>query len=257
VAAAASERGIAVISPERARLATGDIGAAGAAVAAVVAYGQILPRAVLDLFPAGMVNLHFSLLPRWRGAAPVERAILAGDRVTGVSTMVLDEGMDTGPVLERVEVAIAAGERAGELTERLAGLGAPVLVHSLDGLLAGTLTPAAQDPRQATAAPKMTAADAMIGWDEVADGVVRRVRACHPRPGATTTLRGQRLKILRAATGEPTAGAVPGSMAVAPLRAAAADRYVILEEVQLEGRRGQPGDEFARGARLTGGERLG
>jgi methionyl-tRNA formyltransferase len=258
VAGAAAARGIPVRTPNRARDVGGEIAALGPDAAAVVAFGQILPPAVLGLFPLGMVNLHFSLLPRWRGAAPVERAILAGYEVTGISTMVLDAGMDTGPVLQRLAVPIEPGERAGELTQRLAGLGAPLLVRSLEGLADGTLQPEPQDDQETTLAPKVTAADALLDWGQRAADVERRVRAMHPRPGAVTSFRGRRLKVARASEGTALDPSVlPGELATGPLRAAASDAWVVLDEVQLEGKAAVDGDAFARGARVQAGEALG
>ena len=250
VADAAAAHGVPVRAPLKAKDVAEEVAALEPDAAAVVAYGQILPPSVLALFPLGMVNLHFSLLPRWRGAAPVERALLAGDEVTGVSTMLLDEGMDTGPVLRRVEVPILGEERAGELTERLAGIGAPVLAESLRSLADGSATPEPQDESLATYAPKLDPAEGRLDWSRPAQEVVRRVRACHPRPGAFTFWEGRRLKVLDAVVGEDHRGRPPGAILREPLQAAAADRWVVLREVQLEGRQPLAGDSFARGARL-------
>ena len=250
VAAAAAARGVPVRAPLKAKEVAEDVAALEPEAAAVVAYGQILPPSVLALFPLGMVNLHFSLLPRWRGAAPVERALLAGDQVTGVSTMLLDEGMDTGPVLRRVEVPVLDDERAGELTERLARIGAPVLADSLTSLAEGSATPEPQDESLATYAPKLDPEEGRLDWSRPAQEVVRRVRACHPRPGAFTFWEGRRLKVLDAVVGDVHGGRPAGAILPEPLRAAAADRWVVLREVQLEGRQPLAGDSFARGARL-------
>jgi methionyl-tRNA formyltransferase len=239
-----------VRDPSRAEEAAQDISALRPDAGAVVAYGQILPSAILSLFPLGMVNLHFSLLPRWRGAAPVEHAILAGDNTTGVSTMVLDKGMDTGPLLRQVEVSIHPEERAAELTARLAALGAPVLTDSLEALASGSIEPLAQDDEQATLAPKLRTDDAKLRWSDSADSVVRRARACYPRPGAFTMWRGRRLEIVKASVGEEHGGVAPGSLRAGPLRAAASDRWVVLHEVHAEGRHPVTGEEFTSGARL-------
>ncbi len=178
-------------------------------VAVVVAYGQLLPAAVLELPRRGFVNVHFSLLPRWRGAAPVARAILAGDRVTGVSLMVLDEGMDTGPVLATEETPIGDGEPAGALTARLAGRGAALLADYLPAWVRGDLAPEPQDDAAATLAPKLHVDGARLDRTLGATEVLRRVRAFHPRPGTWAVVEGERLKILAAA---PTrnAGLRPG-----------------------------------------------
>lgn len=257
VADAAARHGIPVVSPAKAKEAAAAIEACVPEAAAVVAFGQILPPSVLKLFPLGMVNLHFSLLPRFRGAAPVERAILAGDQLTGVTTMVLEEGMDTGPLLLNEEVAMEQGETAGELTARLAALGAPLLVRSLEELADGSLTPVPQDDARATLAPKLTVEEGELRWSEEAEGLVRRVRACNPRPGAFTMWRGKRLKVLRARAGDPHHGLGPGRLVTEPLRAAAADNFVVLDSVQLEGRQPVEGDAFARGARMGADDALG
>ena len=254
VAEAAIRLGLPVLAPARAIDAAGGMEAVGATAAAVVAYGQILPAGVLDLFPQRMVNLHFSVLPRWRGAAPVERAILAGDTATGITTIVLDEGMDTGPILDQVGLPIEPGERAGELTERLAVLGAPLLRSSIEGLVAGTLTTRPQPAEGATTAPKLRPAEGRISWKDPAADIVRRVRAFQPRPGAFTTFRGRRLEVRNAHEGEPCPAAAEGALATEPLRAAARDRWVVLTEVQLEGRRPVSGDDFTRGARVAPGD---
>ena len=142
------------------------------------------------------MNVHFSLLPRWRGAAPVQRAILEGDEVTGVTVMLMDEGMDTGPVLATVETAIEPDEDAGSLGARLAELGSPLLVETLRGLGEGTVAPSSQDHAAATYAPKLLPEERTIHWDEPADNIVRRIRSLAPDPGAVTTFREGRLKVL-------------------------------------------------------------
>jgi methionyl-tRNA formyltransferase len=257
VAQAASDLEIPVLTPRRAREAIAEIEASAPDTAAVVAFGQILPMSVLQLFPLGMVNLHFSLLPRWRGAAPVERAILAGDEVSGITTMLLDEGMDTGPLLLSREVPVGLDDRAGELTARMARIGALLLVESIERLAAGSLVPTPQDDSLATSAPKLTPEDGAIDWNAPAVESVRRVRACHPRPGAWTTWRGKRLKVLSASVGEPHGGQLAGRLVGDPLRAAAADRWVELADVQLEGRHALSGEEFAHGARIRPDEVVG
>ncbi len=202
---AAADWGFPVVQPRRAREITGlDVD-----VAVVVAYGQILPATLLEQPARGFVNVHFSVLPRWRGAAPVARAILAGDELTGVSLMVLDEGMDTGPVLATEQTAIGEGETAGALTARLAALGAALLGDYLAAYVRGDLVAEPQDEAAAMPAPKLEPAEAEIGRHHGAAQVLRRVRAFHPRPGAWAVVDGERLKILEAA---PTlnAGLRPG-----------------------------------------------
>ncbi|MBI4160948.1 MAG: methionyl-tRNA formyltransferase [Acidobacteria bacterium] len=176
--------------PERMRLSAPDL-------IVVVAYGRILPEAMLRIPRYGAVNVHASLLPRHRGAAPIPWAILAGDRETGVTTMQMDPGMDTGPVLLQRRCAIGAAETAGELSARLAALGAELLMETLDGIGRGTLRPLPQDPEGATYAPRLRPENARIDWGEGAGPIDRRVRAMNPAPGAFTRLGGLRLKIWR------------------------------------------------------------
>jgi methionyl-tRNA formyltransferase len=226
-------------------------------VLAVVAYGEILPPHVLDVPRVAPVNVHFSLLPALRGADPVRRAILQGLESTGVTTIRMDEGMDTGPILLQVEERIAAGEDAGSLGDRLALLGGRLLVETLDGLEAGTLVPRAQDHDRATLAPKLRPEEEWIDWAEDADAVTRRVRALSPDPGARTRFRGNVLKVFRANTVE--ASGEPGSflepVGETPV-VAAGSGAVVLERVTPEGKRPMSGAEFSRGHRPEPGERL-
>jgi methionyl-tRNA formyltransferase len=230
----------------------------------VVAYGELLTTEVLDAPSLGTVNLHFSLLPRWRGAAPVQRAILEGDEVTGVSVMLIDEGLDTGPVLARAEVVVGDDD-AGTLGDRLAMLGAPMVVESLRHLEAGTARPVAQDHAAATSAAKFAVEERTIDWRHPAASIVRRVRALAPAPGATTTFRGAPLKVLRA---EGETGGERMLTRVAPLGELSSDhdgvptvaagdgQQVRLLEVAPAGRARMPGVDWARGARLQRGEQL-
>jgi len=181
----------------------------GADVAVVAAYGRIVPAAALSTPAAGFVNVHFSLLPRWRGASPVVRAILAGDTETGVTLMRLDEGLDTGPTYDRVTTPIGAAETAGEVTTRLAGLGASLLVSRLEAIVAGTLRPVPQDPAGATAAAKVTVDEAHLDpRRHHTEAMVRAVRAFNPAPGAWSIVEGERFKVweVRRAQGEATPG---------------------------------------------------
>ena len=232
-------------------------------VIVVVAYGEILTPDVLDIPRLGAVNLHFSLLPRWRGAAPVQRAILEGDETTGVTVMLMDEGMDTGPVLATVETTIGPEEDAGALGARLAEMGAPLLVEMLRGLDAGTVEPRSQDHTEATFAPKLLPDERTIDWSQPADAIVRRVRALAPEPGAVTTFRGGRLKILGAEgrpvdsdlTADPKIGEIEISEDDTPIATALGGRIALLQ-VAPAGRKRMSGAEWARGARIQPAERL-
>jgi methionyl-tRNA formyltransferase len=178
--------------------------------AVVVAYGLLLPKPVLAAPRLGCLNIHASLLPRWRGAAPIQRAIMAGDPETGVTIMQMDEGLDTGPMLLSEPVAIADDETAGMLHDRLAALGARLIVTALDGLAAGTLTAKPQPATGAVYATKLTRADEIIDWRKSAAEIARQVRALSPVPGAWFTAKGERIKLLaaRLVEGGGEAGAV-------------------------------------------------
>jgi methionyl-tRNA formyltransferase len=173
-------------------------------VLVVAAYGLILPRWVLELPPRGCLNIHASLLPRWRGAAPIQRAIEAGDRETGITIMQMDEGLDTGAMLLREPVPIDAQDTAATLHDRLAALGARLVVQALDGLGGGALTPAPQPAEGATYAKKIEKAEAAIDWRADAAQIERRVRAFDPAPGATFVTDGEVCKLWRARVAEPT-----------------------------------------------------
>lgn len=246
----ATEAGVPVWQPQKAREIVDDLAALDVDACAVVAYGAILPQALLDVGGHGFVNLHFSLLPAWRGAAPVPAAIRAGDRVTGVTCFVLEAGMDTGPVLNRWETPIGERETAGELTQRLAVAGAPLLVEALRGLVDGTITPEPQDHDRATLAPKISPEDARIDWTATADEVDRTVRAYNPVPGAHTTLEGTRVKIhlVQPVPGEGDPGTVVGSLDGRPV-VACGQGAVRLDQVQPAGRARMDGVDFANGYR--------
>ena len=229
----------------------------------VVAYGEILTPDVLGIPRLGAVNVHFSLLPRWRGAAPVQHAILAGDEVTGVTVMLMDEGMDTGPILATEETRIGPEEDAGALGERLSDLGGPLLVAALRGLEDGTIEPRSQDHAGATSAPKLKPEDRTIDWSESAEAIVRRVRALAPEPGATTTFRGQPLKVLKARdqqisyTMTPERGRIGIESEDGTPFVDVIGSIVRLLEVAPAGRKRMSGAEWARGARIQPGERIG
>jgi len=257
---AATELGLPVVQPKRLR------GGAESArlreiapdVVAVVAYGMILPPDVLEVPRLGCVNVHFSLLPRWRGAAPVERAILAGDAETGVTTMLMDEGLDTGPMLMREVTAIAADDTTGTLTERLAVRGAALLVATLDALDAAGIEPVPQPPDGATIAPKVEVSEAGLDFSEPALALERRVRAFDPQPGAFTSLDGKRLKVWRASvvSGQGNPGTVVN---VGPegIDVQTAQDRLRLEIVQPEGKRRMAANEFVRGRAVPVGMLLG
>ena len=199
VKAAAQELGLPVLTPERAREATDDVVASGADVGVVVAFGQLLPESLFTAVPLGFVNVHFSLLPRWRGAAPVERAILAGDAETGVCIMEIEKGLDTGAVFARASTPIDDEETAGELRERLVALGTDLLVDTLPDIATITPEPQVGEP---TSADKLTVEEFELDFSRPTEELVRVVRAGNPRPGAWTTVDGRRLKVWRARAGD-------------------------------------------------------
>jgi methionyl-tRNA formyltransferase len=227
-------------------------------VLVVVAYGEILPVEVLELPKVSSVNVHFSLLPALRGADPVRRAILEGMAETGVTTMRMDEGMDTGPILLQASEPIRDEDDSSTLGERLAVVGGDLLVRTLDGLESGEVTEQVQDHSLATVAPKLKPEDEWIDWSRPAEEVWRQIRALAPDPGAKTRLRGRVLKIVRAELVEGSGD--PGAVVEASkqrLSVAAGEGAVALEEVIPEGRKRMSGVEFARGQRPSVGERLG
>jgi methionyl-tRNA formyltransferase len=227
----------------------------------VVAYGQILPRAVIDIPPLGTVNVHSSLLPRYRGAAPIHWAIVNGERETGVTTMLIDEGLDTGPILLARPISIGPEETAPELEARLARLGAEVLLETLEGLARGTLAAHPQDHARATLAPLLKKEDARLDWTRPADEIARRVRGLQPWPGTVTEWARGQLKVLRAREEPgPAADAPAGTVLAVDGRgivvAGGKGTRLRLTEVQPESRRPMPASAFAAGARLRPGARL-
>lgn len=221
----------------------------------VVAYGAILPKEALDVPPRGWVNLHFSLLPAWRGAAPVQHAVLHGDAVTGATTFLLEEGLDTGPVLDRISEPIAPDDTSGDLLARLAHAGAALLVRTMDGIASGAISAIPQSSQGVSYAPKIEVADARVAWDAPAEAIDRRVRACTPSPGAWSTFRGERVKIGPVRIAE-SAGLDPGEIAAAKsdVMVGTGTVAVRLGEVRPEGRRAMPAADWARGLRLGDGE---
>ena len=224
--------------------------AAGADVMVVAAYGLILPRAVLEMFPRGCINIHASLLPRWRGAAPIQRAILAGDERTGVCIMQMEEGLDTGPVVLERAIPIEPVDTTATLTAKLAHLGAEAIVEALRA--PDTWTPRAQDPSRATYAAKVAKSEARIEWARDAVEIDRQVRAFNPSPGAEAMVGDEVVKVWEC---EPVAGraALPGSIlqaAGADLVVACASGALRLKTLQRAGGRKMSAADFLRGSRL-------
>jgi len=218
----------------------------------VVAYGNLLPGSVLAVPPRGWVNLHFSLLPSWRGAAPVQSAIRHGDEITGATTFVLDEGMDTGPILGTMAERISPTDTSGELLDRLAHGGAGLLVSSLDALEQGELSAVPQGTDGVSYAPKITVDDARVSWSEPAIGIDRMIRACTPDPGAWTMLAGERVKLGPVALTTDSQHFEPGSLQVSKsaVLVGTATHAVKLGTVQATGKRPMPAADWARGLRL-------
>jgi methionyl-tRNA formyltransferase len=233
----------------------------------VAAFGQILPPDVLALPAHGCLNVHASLLPRHRGASPVAAAILAGDEETGVTIMVMDAGLDTGPVLTTRATPIGPNETTGELTARLAKLGATLLVETLPGWLAGATSPRPQDEARATVTRLLHKEDGTLDWSQPADALARQVRAYAPWPTAATTWEGRVLKVLRASPAATPVGApalAAGVVALVPdgqggqrILCGCGQGALALQVLQLEGKRAQPAAEFARGQARIAGARLG
>ncbi len=225
----------------------------------VVAYGLILPPAVLDTPRLGCLNIHASLLPRWRGAAPIQRALLAGDRQTGVGIMRMEAGLDTGPVfIERV-IDIAPRETAGSLHDKLAALGAEALLEALGGLIAGTLQACPQPEAGITYARKITKEEAVIDWSRPAAEIDRQVRAFNPVPGAETVWRGQQLKIWDAEPEAPRGDVLPGTVVAADaggIVVATGDGTLKVARLQLAGRKPTTAGDFLNAHQLAG-EHLG
>jgi methionyl-tRNA formyltransferase len=255
-------RGVPVLQPRRVRepAAQEELRTLRPELQVVVAYGQILPKSVIDIAPLGTVNVHASLLPHLRGAAPIQWAIARGDAETGVTTMLIDEGLDTGPMLLSRRTSIGPEETAGQLESRLARLGAEVLLETVHGLGAGTLKPVPQDHSKATLAPLLKKEDGRLDWSRPAPELANRVRGFHPWPGAYTTVAGRLVKVLKAALAVP-GGGEPGTVVEVGRQgvvvAAGALTRLTLLEVQPESRRPMSGAAFAAGARLKAGARLG
>jgi methionyl-tRNA formyltransferase len=250
VAALAAAHGIEVRTPERLGPEEAAAFAALAPDAAVVvAYGLILPKAILDVPRLGCVNVHASLLPRWRGAAPIERAILAGDSETGITIMRVEEGLDTGPILLSKRVAIGPRATAAELHDRLAALGARLLVEALDGLATGKLVPLPQPAAGVTYAKKLRREEGAIDWRKPAVALERAVRALNPRIATWFEHDGERIKLLAAALGD--GHGEPGQVLDARPTVACGEGALRLVTLQREGRAGLSAEEFLRGHPLA------
>jgi methionyl-tRNA formyltransferase len=257
---AALRAGLPVFQPERIRRPEGvaHVAALGADAMVVVGYGQIIPQSIIDLAPHGILNVHASLLPKYRGAGPIQWAIVNGETVTGVTTMRIDAGLDTGDMLLRTETPIGPEETAVELGRRLAILGADLLVETLKRLESGDLIPRKQDSSQATYAPILKKEDGLIDWRSPAQATHNRVRGMLPWPGAYTTFRGQTLHVWKSRVAEATSG-TPGRLrkfGKSPGVECGAGSLELLE-VQLEGKKRVAGADFANGQRLQENERLG
>src|SRR5437867_9431597 len=264
VRAEAEEAGLQVLTPESIRdpdVAIRLVEAAPDAIV-VVAYGQILPRAVLEIPPHWCINLHASLLPKYRGAAPIARAIMAGERVTGVTTIKMDQGLDTGDILLQRECAIGLDETAGELARRLADLGAGLLAQTLESHARGVLEPRKQDAAEASPAPSLTRADGRIDWSRNAQEIANQVRGCHPWPLAVTFLRDRPVIVHRAAVRfQPAAARAPRP---APGQVIAARDSIIVQcqgdsrlrilQVQFPGRKTMTAREAVNGRLIRVGE---
>jgi methionyl-tRNA formyltransferase len=262
VAALADDAGLAVLTPERAAdpALAEQVRAFAPDCAPVVAYGGLIPPTLLSVPTHGWVNLHFSLLPAWRGAAPVQRAVIAGDDVTGATTFALEAGLDAGPVYGVVTEEISSTDTSGDLLARLSVSGARLLVATLDGIADGSLHPTPQPADGISYAPKLTPADAGIDWRQPALHVDRLVRGCTPTPGAWTWWRGDRMKI-GPVRPVPDAGVTPGPGEVAVVEhevvVGTGSHPVRLGDVAPAGRRWTPAADWVRGARLAAGDRLG
>lgn len=225
----------------------------------VVAYGALLPKAALDIPAHGWVNLHFSLLPAWRGAAPVQHAIMAGDEITGATTFLIEEGLDSGPVYGTVTEEIRPTDTSGDLLTRLAFAGAGLLAATMDGIEDGTLKAVPQPSEGVSLAPKVTVEDARVDWRAPALRVDRVVRGCTPAPGAWTTFRGERLKIVQARPVPERTDLAPGQLSAGKnnVYVGTGSYAVELLWVQPQGKKPMRGADWARGVRIVAGETLG
>ncbi|GAA5121629.1 methionyl-tRNA formyltransferase [Alloalcanivorax gelatiniphagus] len=260
VAQRAEELGVPVLKPDHPRDPgfQAELAALRPDACPVVAYGALLPQSALDLVPHGWINLHFSLLPSWRGAAPVQHALWAGDEVTGATTFRIVKALDAGPVFGVMTERVRPDDTAGDLLARLAEGGAGLLVQTLDGIEDGTLEAREQPEDGLSFAPKILVDDARIDWTDPAVGIDRQVRACDPAPGAWSTHDGERIKIgpVRVVDREPLA---PGVLEVTKnaVLVGTATAPVELGQVKPFGKKQMPAADWARGVRLASVHRLG
>jgi methionyl-tRNA formyltransferase len=256
----AQAHGLPLLQPPRVRdpAVVAELAALNAEVTVVAAFGQILPQEILDVPAHGSLNVHASLLPRWRGAAPIPAAILAGDAQTGVTIMLMDAGLDTGPILVQRACPVGPEDTTGTLTARLAQMGADLLLAVLPGWLHGEIVPQRQDPAGVTLSPRIDKKAGHIDWGRSADEIDRQVRAYQPWPGAYTAWQGRQLKILRATPLDKKAEATPGTVVALPEGPAVVtgQGVLLLREVQVEGKRPTQAETFVRGARGFIGEIL-
>ncbi|MFJ2177542.1 MULTISPECIES: methionyl-tRNA formyltransferase [unclassified Streptomyces] len=261
VAQRAEEAGIEVLKPAKPRdedfLAR--LREIGPDCCPVVAYGALLPKSALGVPVHGWVNLHFSLLPAWRGAAPVQHAVMAGDEMTGAATFQIEEGLDSGPVYGVITEHVRPTDTSGDLLTRLAFAGSGLLSATMDGIEDGTLVPVPQPADGISLAPKITVEDAQVEWAAPALRVDRVVRACTPAPGAWTVFRGERLKLVQAAPAPDVTGLAPGEPAVGKnaVHIGTGSHAVELLWVQPQGKKPMRAADWARGVRIAPGERLG
>jgi methionyl-tRNA formyltransferase len=256
----AAEAGIEVLKPARARDPEflDRLRAIAPDCCPVVAYGVLIPRVALDIPRHGWINLHFSLLPAWRGAAPVQRAVLHGDEITGAATFQIEEDLDTGPVYGVVTEPILPTDTSGDLLGRLAEAGAQLLVATMDGVEEGELEPRPQPTDGVSFAPKLTPEDAHVDWQLPAQHIDRLVRACTPAPGAWTTFRGDRLKLGPVRPAPDAPALAPGELRATKheMFAGTGSHPVVLGEVQPQGKQRMAATDWARGVRPAEGDAL-
>ncbi len=260
VALVADEAGIPVLQPRSLRdpEAADLISQWAPDLCPVVAYGNLIPARLLSVPPQGWVNLHFSLLPAWRGAAPVQHAVWHGDDLTGATTFRLDRGMDTGPVFGTVVEPIGPRDTSGEVLIRLAEAGAGLLRATIDGIAAGELVAVPQPADGASLAPKIEVADARVDWSAPDLAVDRQIRACTPAPGAWTTFRGDRVKLQPVRRAAEAPEVAPGQLLPheGQWLVGTGTRGVLLDQVQPAGKRAMPAADWLRGVRPAPDERF-